>query len=186
MKKFTLYSQKVGFIGFMGFLLIVFLLMRDVENSFNYLWGIEKSRPVLRQVIRHAIFFVGLPILGVVLLTLKGWAGSLNLFHYWFFSSFLPFAILWAACSWMYGWVPNTRVNQKTAFWTGLLVALLLETARWAMNWYTLKVFHQTHVYGALWMFPVILIWFYLSWTVILFGAEVSFFAQQRRLEMAR
>lgn len=190
MKKFALYSQKVGFIGFMGFLLIVFLLMRDVEHSFNYLWEVHKPRPLFPQMVRHMTFFIGMPLLGVFLLTLKGWMGSLNLFHpsfhHWLFSAALPFAVLWAACTWMYVWIPNAKVERRTAIWTGLLVAILLQTARWGMNWYILKVFEQTHVYGALWMFPVILLWFYLSWTVILFGAEASFFAQQRRTELAR
>lgn len=184
-KKFALYSQRAGFIGFMGFLLIVFLLMRDVENSFNFLWEVERPRPLLVQVFRHATFFVGLPLLAVVLLTLKGWAGSLSLFHpsfhHWLFASALPFLVLWAACAWVYIWIPNAMVDKRLALVTGLLAALLLETARWAMNWYTLKVFERSHVYGALWMIPVILVWFYLSWTVILFGAEVAYYAHRER-----
>ena len=42
-----------------------------------------------------------------------------------------------------------------------------------------LKVLERSHVYGALWMVPVILIWFYLCWTVILFGAELAFYLQK-------
>lgn len=186
-RKFELYSHKVGFIGFLGFLIVVFLLMRDVEHSINYLWEVKKSRPLLAQMLRHATFFIGIPLMGLFLLTLKGWAGSLNLFHpsfhHWLFFTVLPFIVLWAACAWMYVWIPNAKVEQRTAIITGLLAAFLLETARWGMNWYILKVFERTHVYGALWMFPVILIWFYLSWTIILFGAEVAYFVQQHRTE---
>ena len=184
MRRFEGYSQKAGFFGFLGFFLIVFFLMRDVELSFNDLWCVEKTRPLLPQMVRHGTFFIGLPLIGLLLLTLRGWAGSLNLFHpsfhHWLFATALPFAVLWAACVWMYTWIPNTRVELGTALLTGLLAAFLLETARWGMNWYTLKVFERTPVYGALWMFPVILVWFYLSWTVILFGAEVAYFAQHR------
>lgn len=185
MRKFAFFSQKVGFIGFLGFLLIVFLLMRDVEHSFNYLWGVEKPRRLLAQMVRHATFFIGLPVLGVFFLTLKGWAGSLSFlhpsFHHWLFATALPFAVLWAACAWMYVWIPNAKVDTKSAALTGMVAAFLLQTARWGMNWYTLKVFSQSHVYGALWVIPVILIWFYLSWTILLFGAEVTFFVQQHR-----
>jgi membrane protein len=189
-KKFAFYSQKAGFIGFAGFLAIVLLLMRDVENSFNFLWGVEKPRPILSQMIRHATFFIGLPLLAVFLLTVKGWMGSLSFFHpsfhQWLFGTAIPFGILWAACAWMYVWIPNAKVDPKSAALTGLLVAFLLETARWGMNWYTLKVFERSLVYGALWMVPIILVWFYLSWTVILFGAEVAFFVQQHRKELTR
>jgi membrane protein len=188
MRKFALYSKRAGFIGFLGFFIIVFLLFRDVEHSFNFLWGVEKPRKLLAQMVRHGTFFIGMPLIGLVLLTLKGWVGAFSFFnpsfHHWLFSTALPFGVLWAACVWMYVWIPNARVDSRTAVLTGLFVAFLLETARWAMNWYTLKVLEGTHVYGALWMFPVILIWLYLSWTVILFGAEVSYYVQRHRQEM--
>jgi YihY family inner membrane protein len=189
-KKFALYSQKAGIIGFMGFLVVVFLLMRDVENSFNLLWGVEKGRPIVDQMIRHATFFIGMPLLALILLTMKGWVGSWNIIHpsvhHWIFSTAVPFILLWSACAWMYIWIPNTKVEPRSAFLTGLMVAALLQTARWAMNWYTLTVLERSHVYGALWMIPVILIWFFLSWTVILFGAEVAFFVQKHRGEKLR
>src|SRR5581483_10712118 len=176
--------------GFMGFLVVVFLLMRDVENSFNLLWGIDKGRPLIDQMIRHATFFIGMPLLVLILLTMKGWVGAWNILHpnlhQWVFSTLVPFVILWGACAWMYIWIPNAKVDQKSAVLTGLLVAALLETARWSMSWYTLTVLQRSHVYGALWMIPVILIWFFLSWTVILFGAEISFYVQKHRDEMNR
>jgi membrane protein len=182
-RKFASHAQKVGIIGFIGFIVVVFLLMRDVEGSFNFLWGVEKARPLFAQMVRHATLFIGLPLLAVLFLVLKGLAGSWNVihpsFHHWLFVKALPFAVLWAACSWMYLWVPNAKVEKKAAVLTGLLAAFLLESARWGMNWYTLKVLEKSHVYGALWMVPIILIWFYLSWTVILFGAEVAYFIQQ-------
>ncbi len=187
MRKFAFFSQKVGLVGFLGFLLIVFLLLRDVEHSFNYLWGVEKPRRIMAQMVRHATFFIGLPLLGILLLTVKGWAGSLNLFHpsfhHWLFATALPFVVLWAACFWIYVWIPNARVDPRAAALTGLVATVLLQTARWGMNLYALKVFERSHVYGALWMIPVILVWFYLSWTILLFGAEVTFFVQQRRLQ---
>ncbi|HJT25355.1 MAG TPA: YihY/virulence factor BrkB family protein [bacterium] len=189
MRKFTFYSQKVGFVGFLGFLLIVFLLLRDVEHSFNYLWEVERPRRLLPQMVRHATFFIGLPLMGVFLLTLRGWAGSLSFlqtsFHHWLFTEALPFGALWAACAWMYVWIPNAKVDVKSAALTGLITALLLQTGRWGMNWYTLKVFSRSHVYGALWTIPVILIWFYVSWIILLFGAEVTFFVQQHRTQKA-
>ena len=46
------------------------------------------------------------------------------------------------------------------------------------MNYYTVHVLEHSHVYGALWVFPVILIWFYVSWTIILFGAEMAYYLQ--------
>lgn len=186
-RKFAGHAQKVGLIGFAGFIVVVFFLLRDVEDSFNFLWGVERARPVLAQMVRHAVFFVFLPLLVVLLMVLKEWAAGWHFWnprvHYWLFIKVLPFSALWFACSWMYLWIPNARVDKKVAFLTGLLVAFLLETARWGVNWYAVKVLAQSHIYGALWMFPIILIWFYVSWTVTLFGAEAAFFAQKHRAQ---
>lgn len=185
MKKFAAYSSKAGLLGFLGFLVVVFLLMRDIENSFNFLWGVQASRPVLAQMVRHTIFFIGLPVIAILLLTLKGWFSQLDflrpLVHSWVFMTFVPFLAVGAACAWMYLLVPNAKVERHSAILSGLFVSFLLEVARLLMNWYTLKVLQRSHVYGALWLFPLILLWFYVSWSVILFGAEVSYFVQKHR-----
>ena len=107
-KKFASHAQKVGLIGFAGFLVIVFLLLRDVENSFNFLWEVKNGRVLVSQLIRHAAFFLGIPLLAVILLTVKGWMGNGNI-HNWFFSTLLPFGGLWAACAWMYHWTPRSN-----------------------------------------------------------------------------
>src|SRR5665213_172514 len=185
MKKFAAYSRRAGFFGFIGFLVILFLLMRDIEHSFNFLWGIESPRPILSQIIRHAVFFVSLPIAAIILLTFKGWFLNLGLIrpmiHDWFYSTFLPYLTVATACACMYFLIPNTKVEKRSALLAGLLISFLLEIARWLMNWYTLKIFERNHVYGALWMIPVILLWFYISWSVVLFGAELTFFIQKHR-----
>ena len=185
MKKFAAYSRRVGFFGFIGFLAILFLLMRDIEHAFNFLWGIENSRPIFSQMIRHAVLFLSLPVAAIILLTLKGWFSNLGLVHPltrdWFYSTFLPFMTVSAACACMYYLIPNTKVEKRSAILAGLLISFLLEIARWLMNWYTLKIFERNHVYGALWMIPVILLWFYISWSVVLFGAELTYFIQKHR-----
>lgn len=176
-KRFAYHSKKVGIIGFIGFLVVVVLLLRDVETSFNFLWGEEKGRPLHKQFVAHGVFFVGLPVLALFLLTLMqsmvGGPGE-GFLSAWLFSSALPFLALWAACSWMYLWFPNTKVEKGPAIWAGLVVTLLLDSTRWAMNWYTYKVVAGSNVYGALWMIPVILLWLYLCWVIILFGAELA------------
>lgn len=184
LKKFANQARKVGFFGFLGFALVVFLLLGDVEGSFNFLWGVEKNRHFISQSIRHGLFLFVAPPLAIFFLTLKGWIQSWNLFGHtvngWLFLSLVPFLALWAVCAGMYAWIPNATVERRAAVWSGFLAAVLLEMAQKCMGWYTLNVMAKSHVYGALWVIPVILIWFYLSWTIILFGAEVSFYLQKK------
>jgi len=189
-QKFAVYSRKAGFAGFLGFALIVFLLLRDVEGAFNFLWGLEAGRPIMAQITRHSSLLLATPLLASFLATLKGWVKALGLLKTsggaWFFTGLIPFLGLWVLCSLMYFWIPNTKVDRRSAVWSGFLVAILLELAQSAMGWYTLHVLAGSRVYGALWVIPVILIWFYLSWTVVLFGAEAAYFMHKDRMEIRR
>lgn len=188
-KKFAIHSQKTTFFGFLGFLAIVFFLMRDVEHSFNHLWRVPEPRKIARQWLRHMTFFVGLPFVLMLVMNLKEGVQAFHLLspdlNRWVFDSAIPFLMLWAAVGWLYHWIPNTRVGWGAAVWAALVSTLFLGVARWGMNWYTHMVFKNSNIYGALWMIPVILIWFYVSWAVILFGVEVSFYIQQRHQELA-
>ncbi len=188
--RFAKQAEKMGIAGFAVFSVVLFLLLRDVEDSFNFLWGVEKGRPFLAQVFRFGYLLIGAPLLAGMLLSfrawfqggviLKTWLGS------WLLSTALPFLCLWAVCGWMYHWLPNTKTSFKTASSAGFLAAILLEGGQWLVGWYTLHVVASSKIYGALWTIPVILIWFYLSWTIVLFGAEVAYFLQQHRNERAR
>jgi membrane protein len=182
MNKFASHARGVGFIGLASFALVVFLLLRDVENAFNYLWGIPKGRKIGVQAFRHLGFLLAAPILAVIWLSFKNWIRGWSMLRPILGISLIPvmtpFLALWLVCSLMYALVPNTKVHLKGAVWAGLLASIVLEIARDGMNYYTVHVLQHSHVYGALWVFPVILIWFYISWTIILFGAEVAYYLQ--------
>ena len=182
MDKFASHARRVGFTGLIAFAVVVFLLLRDVEISFNYLWGIPKGRPVGAQIIRHMGFLVGAPMAAVLWLTFKGWIQGLALLRPILGLPFIPifysFLALWICCSLLFFLVPHTKVHLRGAVWAGFMASLALEIAREIMNYYTVHVLEHSHVYGALWVFPVILIWFYISWTIILFGAEVAYYLQ--------
>ncbi len=182
MNRFASHARGVGITGLAAFAVVVFLLLRDVEHSFNYLWGIQKGRRISVQVLRHLGFLVAAPLLAVIWLYFKGWVLSWPIMRPFLdlslVSVIFPFMGLWLSCALMYALVPNTKVHLRGAVWAGLLASLALEIAREGMNYYTVHVLAHSHVYGALWVFPVILIWFYVSWTIILFGAEVAYYLQ--------
>jgi membrane protein len=182
MDKFASHARRVGFTGLAAFAVVVFLLLRDVENSFNYLWGIPRGRKIRAQLFRHLGLLVAAPLMAVVWLSLKAWIQSWSILRPILGLPLVPaiysFMALWVFCSLMFYLVPNTKVFLRGAAWAGFLSALALEIAREVMNYYTVHVLEHSHVYGALWVFPVILIWFYVSWTIILFGAELAYFLQ--------
>ncbi len=182
MQKFAEHSKKVGWTGLMAFAVVVFLLLKDVESSFNFLWGVNRGRPLPSQLLRHTLLFLLTPLTLILALKMKDWIHGWGIvkpfWNGWFLSAAVPFFFLWAGCAAMYAWIPNAKVGRKAALSAGFLTAFLLEAGRRGMNYYTIHVVEHSKVYGALWTFPVILIWLYVSWTLILFGAEVAFYIQ--------
>ena len=183
-------AKKMGLAGLAVFAVVLFLLLRDVENSFNFLWGVEESRSLPNQFFRFGSLLIGAPLLAALLISFRGWfQGGYLLktgFGTWMLSAAVPFLCLWSICGWMYYWIPNAKTSFKTAAASGFLAALLLELGQWILGWYTLHVTARSQVYGALWTVPVILLWFYLSWTIVLFGVEVAYFYQQAQNEAKR
>jgi membrane protein len=168
--------------GLIVFFLVILFLMRDIEQSFNFLWGVQTSRSFWVQAFRHGILVIGAPILAILVLNLNHWVRNNHLMHpllhQWIFAVALPFVFLWLVCAWLYHWIPNALVYWNAAFSGGFTAALCLEVGRRVMTWYAVNLVGQSHLYGALWVFPIILLWFYVSWVIILFGAEVSYVVQ--------
>ncbi len=131
---------------------------------------------------------LGVPVLSVLVMSLNHRARTSYLLHplahLWIFSVMIPFLILWAGFALVYRWIPNAPVKPVAAFSGGLVAAFLLEAGRHGLTWYAMNAIGSSRIYGALWVFPVILLWFYLSWLIVLFGAEVAHVVQTGRLEL--
>ena len=86
----------------------------------------------------------------------------------------LPFAVTWVGLSVLYQLVPNCRVRWRDAIAGALVGALLFEAARNGFAWYVQDLANYQAVYGALAAIPILLIWIYLSWVIVLLGATLT------------
>jgi membrane protein len=86
----------------------------------------------------------------------------------------LPFAVTWVGLSVLYQLVPNCRVRWRDAIAGALAGALLFEAARNGFAWYVQDLANYQAVYGALAVIPILLIWIYLSWVIVLLGATLT------------
>jgi membrane protein len=82
-------------------------------------------------------------------------------------ASTLGFALIYAL-------VPNRRVSFKHAIVGGMIAAVLFELAKRSFGWYLTTFPTYEAIYGALATIPIFLVWIYLSWLVVLFGAELT------------
>jgi membrane protein len=183
-QSFAAHAGKVGLFGLAAFFVVLLLLMRDVEHSFNILWEVENKRPLHSQTLRHGLFLISAPLVAITFLSLERWLGQARLFgpgfHHFVFSTAIPYLSLGFICAAMYLWIPNAKVAWRSALLTGAVTAALIETGRRLITWYAVNVVSHSNIFGALWMIPVILLWFYLSWVIILLGAEATYLLQPR------
>ena len=172
----------LGWIGLVFFVFTAVLLLANVEKSFNRVWGVDKNRSLLRQVTNYTSVLVLVPLLIGVAGGLKAkiafsqkimgldanvWAQDLA-----------AFAIMWLAIGFLYVFVPNTRVQLRPAFISSLLTTLVF--LGW-MRMFTVMqvgVVNYGRIYGAFAAVPVFLFWMYVTWVILLLGAEFTFALQ--------
>lgn len=182
-------AVNLGGIGALGLVLISISLFATVEQALNNIWGIDRGRSITRR----AADFVSLLVFGPLLLVagtyvttklqsppefryaevLQGWVQRLILGP---FLSLVPYLAIWAIFIFMYSFIPNTRVRQTSALAGGLFAGTLWQLAQAAYIQYTVR-FNATSynvIYGSFSWALILLVWIYVSWIVLLLGAEIS------------
>jgi membrane protein len=94
-------------------------------------------------------------------------------------SLILPSLILWVGFFFLFMFFPYTRVRWSAAALGSFVTALLFQLAQWAYINFWVGMSSYKAVYGALAAIPVLLLWIYLGWIIVLFGVEICFAAQR-------
>jgi membrane protein len=173
------HAASAGLVG--GALLIwsMVSLFSNVDGAINDIWGVKRRRRLRDQAITY---WVGLTV-GPLLL-----AGSIYLGHTarsWLAGTGLGFLAVgggvFLTCAFfatLYLLVPNTKVAFGAALGAGLVAGLAWEVAKWGYAIAVTRFFRYQAVYGAVAVIPTFLLWLYVSWTIVLFGARVAFVVQ--------
>ncbi len=176
-------SSKLTGIGIISLIISALLLMDTIEGTLNDIWSISaKRKAVPRFMIYWAVltlgpllvgaslagtsYLVSLPLLNETALALETQTRLLGV---------LPFLATTLACTLLYAVVPNTYVPLRNAFSGAILAAILFELAKKLFAFYITAFPTYQVIYGALAAIPIFLIWIFISWMVVLLGAELSY-----------
>jgi membrane protein len=88
---------------------------------------------------------------------------------------FLPYTVIWIVFVFIYIFIPNTKVNFKSALLAGIVAGTVYQIAQWVYVNFQVGVAKYNAIYGSFAALPLFLVWLQLSWRVVLLGAEVSF-----------
>lgn len=175
----TQFARRAGRLGWAGFgvlLLTALGLIYTIDRTFNNIWRVQRPRAWgQRLLIYWAAISLGPLLLAVSLvltssmgLPARGGGGVLRLLLDTLEFFFVAFAL--AAT---YHYVPNTRVRWGPA-WTGaIFAALTLEAAKTLLTLYIKSVPTWSVVYGAFATVPILLVWIYTAWVIVLLGAVI-------------
>jgi membrane protein len=95
-----------------------------------------------------------------------------------FLLGFLPYAVIWLLFTFMYVFMPNTKVQLRAGVWGGVVAGTVYQIVQFAYIKFQIGVSSYGAIYGSFAALPLFLVWLQLSWLIVLFGAEVSFARQ--------
>ncbi len=183
---------KVGVLGSVGLGLLIYTvvsLVQKVERSFNEIWRVSHNRSLAQRFSNYlSVILVG-PLLvfsalgatatvigsDVVKQLLEvepfGWLFSL-------LSRMTPYLMIIGLFTFLYTFIPNTRVRLKYAFLGGLVAGVIWQSAGYAFTKIVAGSTNYAAIYSGFAVGIILLIWIYVAWLVLLIGASVSFYAQ--------
>jgi membrane protein len=172
----------LGWIGLAFFVLTAVLVLANVEKSFNRVWGVDKNRSILRQISNYTSVLVLVPLLiGVagglraqIAVAEKYFGADANVW----LQNLASFATMWLAVGFLYVFVPNTRVRFRPAFISSLITTLVFLGWMQVFAVMQVGVVRYNYIYGAFAAVPVFMFWMYVTWVILLLGAELTFAMQ--------
>ncbi|PHS20088.1 MAG: hypothetical protein COA86_02025 [Kangiella sp.] len=174
-------AKSMSGLGFLMLFITALMMMRTIDRSFNHIWKIKKTQTKVRTFLVYwAVLTLGPIALGASIF-ITSYINSLPLIsevvsqeNFWF-KTLLPFFMASIAFSVMYLVIPNRKILISHAIYSGFVSALLFELAKSGFGIFIKYFSTYELVFGALASIPLFLIWIYVSWNIVLFGAEVCY-----------
>ena len=174
-------ATKMTPVGLVILILLALLLIYSIDHTLNDIWRVRKNR---RLIVSFSIYWVvltlGPVLIGTSLLTtsyllsLTGFEENTLLAVRKLFLELLPYLASFSSFLLLYLVVPNTSVHFWSALSGAMIAAILFELSKSAFALYFTHFPVYQAIYGALAVIPLLFIWVYVSWVVVLVGAQVA------------
>jgi membrane protein len=184
-------QTKGGLIAGVGVVLLfwtIISILGKIEESFNDIWEVKKSRTLIRKFSDYLAIMVSAPVLLIVSSSATVLVASQvkvimqKIAVLGFFSSvitfllnLLPYVSIWAMLTMLYLVMPNTRVPVRSGILAGVAAGTIFQIIQWAYIKFQIGVASYGAIYGSFAALPLFLGWVQMSWMIILFGAEMAY-----------
>ncbi|MEW5757582.1 MAG: YihY/virulence factor BrkB family protein [Pseudomonadota bacterium] len=183
---------QVGILGSVGLALLIFTvvsLMQKIESAFNYTWNVSQERSFARRfsnymsviIVGPVLIFsaigltatmmshtlvqqiAGLPLIGTLLTEAQ---------------RLVPYLLIVAAFTFIYIFIPNTKVNLRSALVGAIISGAMWEATGWAFASFLVNTAKYTAIYSAFATLIFFIIWIYLGWLILLIGSSIAYYHQ--------
>ena len=171
-------------VGLIFMLYTVLMLVNNVEETFNQIWQVNNSRPIMRSITNYLAMFFLFPIIIVVSMGLSIFMATIAkhmeglillgpaVNRLLDFSPYLLLSVLFILA---YVYMPNTEVKFKSAIVPGILAGVAMQLLQLFYIHSQIWVTGYNAIYGSFAALPLFMLWLQISWTICLFGAQLTF-----------
>lgn len=180
--QFASKASQLGLLGIGGLVVTALSLILTIDKTLNQIWRASARRPLAQRILVYwAALTLGPIIMGASIaitsyaVTLsQGWlpghladGTDLGL-------TLLQFVLMAGGLTLLYRFVPNAPVRWRHALAGAVFVTITLGLARWGLGVYLSRVQTYANIYGTFAAVPLLLLWIYVSWLIVLFGAVIA------------
>ncbi|MDP3651034.1 MAG: YihY family inner membrane protein [Rhodoferax sp.] len=181
LSQFAGQASKLGAVGVAVLLGTALALIFTIDRTLNSIWRVRTHRPFAQRVLVYwtamtlgpLLLAVSLSITSYAVSTSKGLVGAMP-GGIGLLLDVLQFVLVAGGMAAMFRYVPNTYVRWGHAWMGGLFVSAGMELAKKVLALYLSKVPTYSVVYGAFATVPILLVWIYVAWTIVLLGATLT------------
>lgn len=183
---------KVGVLGSLGLVFLLYTvvsLTQKIESSFNYVWQVDRLRGLAQRFSNYlSVILIG-PVLMFAAVGLTATISSHSIVqnlmdmepigHVLVLAGkLIPYLLVIVTFTFIYIFIPNTRVKIVPALVGGTVAGVLWQTSGWLFASFVATSPNYAAIYSGFAILVLLLIWLYLSWLILLLGAQVAFYVQ--------
>ncbi|MGZ8918403.1 MAG: YihY/virulence factor BrkB family protein [Methylobacter sp.] len=187
-------STKGGIVAGIGIVILFWTIIQvigNIEESFNYIWKIDKARSISRKFSDYLSVMLLAP---VILITSSSITVFLKTQITWLITliqlpeigtwlviralGLLPLVLMTGLFAFTFIFMPNHKINYKAGIIAGIVTGIMYQLAQWAYLSLQIGVSNYNAIYGSFAALPLFVVWLQIGWMIVLFGCEVAFFYQ--------
>lgn len=184
--RYLVHTQSGVFLG-IGLLFMLYttlMLVNNVEETFNEIWQVSNARPIMRSLINYLAMFFIFPILIIISM-------GLSIFMATVANAIERFRLIASGVNWLldlspsllmsvlfvllYVYMPNTKVKWSCAIIPGILAGAGMYFLQLFYIYSQIWVTGYNAIYGSFAALPLFMLWVQISWTICLFGAQLTY-----------